>query len=51
MNLSLVVGLLCLILWIVLGFVVPVGAGWVHLLLAAGVLLLVRRVVTGKSAW
>ena len=51
MNVSLIVGLLCLILWIVLGFVVPVGAGWVHLFLAAAVLLLVRRVVTGKSAW
>jgi uncharacterized membrane protein len=51
MNVSLVVGLLCLVLWVMLGFVVPVGAGWVHLFLAVGVLLLVRRVVTGKSAW
>jgi uncharacterized membrane protein len=51
MNVSLVLGLLCLILWVVLAFVVPVGAGWVHALLAAGVLLLVRRVVTGRARW
>ena len=42
----LVIALLLLALWIVLGFVVPLGAGWVHLLLPAGVLLLVRDVVT-----
>ena len=51
MNLSLIVGLLCLIGWIVLVFLHPVASGWVHLLLAAGVLLLLRRVVTGRSAW
>jgi hypothetical protein len=51
MNLTLAVALAALVAWIVLGFVVPVGAGWVHLLLALGVMLLVRRVVTGKHAW
>ena len=50
-NLSLALGLLSLALWIVLIFVLHVPAGWPHLFLAAGVILLVRRVVTGRSAW
>lgn len=40
--LSLTAALACLLLWVVLAFVVPVAAGAVHLLLAAGVILLVR---------
>ena len=51
MNLTLAVALMALVAWVVLGFVVPVGAGWVHLLLALGMILLVRRVVTGPKAW
>jgi len=51
MNLSLILGMLCLAAWIALAFVVPVAAGWVHGFLAAGVILLIRRVVTGRSAW
>jgi len=51
MNLSLVLGLLLLVAWGFLAFVFPVGAGWVHLLMAGGVVLLVRRVVTGPKAW
>ena len=51
MNPSLIVGVLCLLAWIVLVFLHPVATGWVHLLLAAGVLLLIRRVVTGRAAW
>ena len=51
MNLTLAVALMALVAWIVLGFLVPLGAGWVHLLLAAGMMLLVRRVVTGRQAW
>ena len=51
MNWSLGLGLLCLAAWITLAFVVPVAAGWVHGFLAAGVILLIRRVVTGRSAW
>ncbi|MDO8665955.1 MAG: hypothetical protein Q7J79_05040 [Gemmatimonadales bacterium] len=51
MNLTLAVALMALVAWIVIGFLVPLGAGWVHLLLAAGVMLLVRRVVTGRRAW
>ena len=51
MNLSLVLGLLALAVWIVGAFVIPVGAGWIHLFLAAGVVLLIRRVVTGRREW
>jgi len=51
MNISLVVGLLCLAVWLVGTFITPVGAGWIHLFLAAGLILLIRRVVTGRSAW
>lgn len=51
MNVSLVAGVLLLLLWITLAFVIPGGAGWPHLFLAAGVILLIRRVVTGPSAW
>ena len=51
MNVSLVAGLLLVAAWLVLAFVVPVGSGWVHLLMAAGVVLLIRRVVTGPQAW
>lgn len=50
-NLTLAVALVALVAWIVLGFVVPVGSGWVHLLLALAMILLIRRVVTGKQAW
>lgn len=51
MNLSLVAGLALLAVWVVGGFILPVGTGWIHLFLAGGVLLLVRRVVTGPKAW
>jgi hypothetical protein len=39
---SLAAGVASLLLWVVLAFVVPVASGVVHLLLAAGVVLLVR---------
>ncbi len=48
MNPTLIVALLALAAWIVFGFVIPVGAGWPHLFLALGAILLVRRVVTGR---
>jgi len=51
MNLSLILGLLCLAAWLVGTFVSPVRAGWIHLFLAAGVILLIRRVVTGRREW
>jgi hypothetical protein len=51
MNLSLGLGLVCLAVWVVGIFIHPVGAGWIHAFLAASVILLIRRVVTGRSAW
>jgi hypothetical protein len=51
LNASLGLGILSLVVWVVLAFVVAVPAGWVHVFLAAGVLLLVRRVVTGPGTW
>jgi hypothetical protein len=50
-NASLIGAIVLLALWIVLGFVVPVGSGWPHLLLAAAMVLLVRRVVAGPREW
>lgn len=50
MNLTLAAALVSLVLWVVFGFIVPVGAGWIHLLLALGMVLLIRRVVTGPAA-
>ena len=51
LNASLVIGVLALAAWLILGFIVPVGAGWPHLLLALGLLLLIRRVVVGGRGW
>ncbi len=48
---TLLAAVAALVVWIVLAFVVRVPAGWVHGFLAVGVLLLVRRVVTGPGAW
>jgi uncharacterized membrane protein len=50
-NASLAGAIVCLAAWVLLAFVFPVGSGWVHLLMAAGVILLIRRVVTGPGAW
>ena len=44
-------GIALLAAWVLLAFVFPVGSGWVHLLMGAGVILLIRRVVTGPRAW
>lgn len=41
-TMSLAAGVASLLLWVVLAFVVPVASGVVHLLLAAGVVLLIR---------
>lgn len=38
----LLAGLVVLVVWAVLTFVMPVGLGVVHILLGAGVLLLIR---------
>jgi hypothetical protein len=47
MTLSLILAIVSLVVWIVLGFVTPVAAGWVHLFYAAGVMLIARRVLIG----
>ena len=49
MNLTLLGALVLLVAWIVLGFVVPVPAGWVHLCYAAAAILFVRRVLVGAT--
>ena len=51
MNLTLLAGLLSLATWVVLIPILHVPHGWPHLFLAAGVILLLRRVVTGRAAW
>ncbi len=47
---TLIGGVLALVIWILFGFVVPVGTGWIHLFLGLGMVLLVRRVVLGTAA-
>lgn len=42
MNPTLAAALIALAVWFVTTFVVPVGLGLVHVLLAAGVVLLIR---------
>lgn len=42
MNLNLIGAIIALAAWLILTFIRPVGLGLVHLLLAAGVALLVR---------
>jgi hypothetical protein len=48
--LYLVSGIVCLLVWLVLTFLTPVGLGIVHVLLGAGVLLLIRGWVERESA-
>jgi hypothetical protein len=50
-NATLAGAVVLLAAWVLLAFVFPVGSGWVHLLMGAGVILLIRRVVTGARAW
>ena len=47
MNLTLLAALALLLAWGVLVFAARIGAGWVHLFYALGVILLARRIVTG----
>lgn len=49
MNLTLGAGVAALALWLLFGLIVPVGAGWIHLLLALALVLFIRRVVTGRG--
>jgi len=51
MNRTLILGVLCLAGWIVGVWILPVHAAWIHLLLAAGLILLIRRVVAGRTSW
>jgi hypothetical protein len=51
MTWSLGLALLALLVWIVGVWFAPVHAGWIHLFLAAGVVLLVRRIVVGRQGW
>jgi len=44
---TLLAALIPLVIWILGAFVVPVGAGWIHLFLALGVVLFIRWVVVG----
>jgi uncharacterized membrane protein len=39
----------CLAAWIVLAFVLALPSGWVHVPLAAGVLLIVRAIVAADD--
>lgn len=50
-NLSLAAAIVLLAAWVLLAFVFPVGTGWPHLLMAGGVILLIRRVVAGPRVW
>jgi hypothetical protein len=51
MTWSLGLALVSLAVWIMGVWITPVHAGWIHLFLAAGVLLLVRRIVVGRDGW
>lgn len=42
LNLTLAIAVICLVAWVLVAFVTPVGIGQVHLLLGAGVTLYVR---------
>ncbi len=50
-NPSLAGGIALILLWIGVAFVAHYPHGWPHLLFAAGVVLLIRRVVKGPDAW
>ncbi|MEP7326545.1 MAG: hypothetical protein ABI836_11395 [Gemmatimonadota bacterium] len=42
LNVTLALSVVCVLAWVMLAFVTPVGIGQVHLLLGAGVTLFVR---------
>ncbi len=45
MNVFLGAAILCLAAWTVLVFVITVPSGWIHVLLAAGFVLLARGII------
>lgn len=50
MKMSFVSGALLVIVWIVLAFVIAVPAGWVHLFLAAGTVMIARGIILSPAA-
>ena len=51
MNVTLITALVALVAWILLAFVAHVPSGYVHLLYAAGITLLTRRVLAGAPTF
>jgi uncharacterized membrane protein len=49
MDLGIIVAIIMLIMWAI-GALVMQGPGWIHLLLTAGVSLLIYRIVVRSSA-
>jgi hypothetical protein len=47
---SLILGIIAMIAWIAGGVVAPLGSGWIHLLLAVGMMLLIRAIVLAGAA-
>ncbi|MFQ6045295.1 MAG: hypothetical protein ACE5PT_02915 [Gemmatimonadales bacterium] len=47
MSIAAVGAIVCLALWVALAFVVAIPSGWVHVPLAAGVILIVVAIVGG----
>lgn len=41
---DIIIGLVLVVIWIVLQFFVHAATGWIHLLLAAGVILVIRGI-------
>ena len=49
MNVTMLTAAACLMLWIVLAFVLSLPTGWVHILLAAGIVLLAVGIVNADT--
>ena len=50
MNLYFLLGLICLVLWLVLAFGLAIPAGWVHVPLAAAAVLIAVGIVKADAA-
>jgi len=48
MTLSVILALASIAAWIVTAFVMQIPAGWPHLLYAAAVILIARRIIIGR---
>jgi len=46
--LEFIAGVVLLIVWVVLQFVVQPATGWIHVALAAGVILVIRGIAVSK---